>query len=221
MPIDTTERAGERREMIAALQAAATRLPSGLRAAVEYPGVLDAMATVPREAFVPEERRDLAYRPTALDIGHGQTISQPLIVAVMTGLLRPAPDHKVLEIGTGSGYQAAVLARLVAEVYSIEVVGALSGHAADALAGLGITNVHLRIGDGRAGWPEAAPFDGIIVTAAAAGDVPPPLLDQLKPGGRLVAPVGDKRQNLMLAEKDASGAVVVHSMLPVRFVPLI
>lgn len=221
MPNSMTGQADQRREMIEALHAAATGLASGLRAAVAYPGVLDAMAKVPREAFVPEERRELAYRPTALDIGHGQTISQPLIVAVMTGLLRPAPDHKVLEIGTGSGYQAAVLSRLVAEVYSIEVVAALSARAADALAGLGCSNVHLRVGDGRGGWPEAAPFDGIIVTAAAAGDVPKLLLDQLKPGGRLVAPVGDKKQNLMLAEKDATGAVVAHSMLPVRFVPLI
>ena len=154
------------------------------------PRVLDAIASVPREAFVPPEEEPYAYANMPLPIGHGQTISQPFIVAVMTDLLQPGAEHIVLEVGTGSGYQAAVLGKLVKQVYSIEVVAALAEQARARLARLGCTNVEVRHGDGYDGWPEHAPFDGIIVTAAAPF-VPPPLIQQLKNGGRMVIPVDE------------------------------
>jgi len=183
--------------------------------------VMAAMGAVPREEFVLPEYRDQAYRNTPLPIAAGQTISQPLIVALMTEMLDPQPGDVMLEVGTGSGYQAAVLARLVKHVYSVEIVPELADSASAVLKKLGYNNITVRAGDGYAGWPEHAPFDGIIVTAAA-GEIPPPLLQQLKPGGRLVIPVGEHwgAQDLLMVEVDAQGKVSKESKLPVRFVPL-
>ena len=183
--------------------------------------VITALASVPREEFVPTAYRHLAYDNTPLPIAAGQTISQPLIVALMTELLDPQPDDIVLEVGTGSGYQAAVLSSLVARVYSIEIVEELARGAEAVLHELGYSNVVVRAGDGYAGWPEHAPFDSIIVTAAAA-ELPPPLLQQLKPGGKLVIPVGERHgyQELLLIEVDNNGEINKQSVLPVRFVPL-
>lgn len=183
--------------------------------------VMDAMGRVPREAFVLDAYRHLAYQNTPLPIAAGQTISQPLIVALMTELLQPGSDDVILEVGTGSGYQAAVLSGLVKHVYSIEIVPELAEQAAATLAGQGYDNVTVRAGDGYLGWPEHAPFDGIIVTAAAE-HLPQPLLNQLKPGGRLVIPVGEEHgyQELLLVQVAADGTVERESKLPVRFVPL-
>ncbi len=184
-------------------------------------GVMDAMAKVRREEFVPAAYRHLAYDNRPLPIAAGQTISQPLIVALMTDLLEPEPEDVILEVGTGSGYQAAVLAELVKQVYSIEIIEELAESAAALLQRLGYNNVTVRAGDGYAGWPEHAPFDGVIVTAAAE-ELPPPLLKQLKPGGKLVIPVGEHNgyQELLLVEVDEQGEVSKRSVLPVRFVPL-
>jgi protein-L-isoaspartate(D-aspartate) O-methyltransferase len=181
-----------------------------------------AMAGVPRHRFVPEPWRELAYENRPLPIGHGQTISQPFIVALMTALLELAPGDRVLEIGTGCGYQAAVLARLAARVTSVEIVPELSRRAAQTLAELGIANVDLHIADGRFGWPEAAPYDAIIATAAPH-ELPPAWLAQLAPGGRLVAPVGDhdEAQWLHLVRNDATGQVSRQRTIAVRFVPLV
>jgi protein-L-isoaspartate(D-aspartate) O-methyltransferase len=183
--------------------------------------VMDAMARVPRERYVPSEAAHLAYFNTPLAIGHGQTISQPFIVALMTDLLEVAAEDKVLEIGTGSGYQAAILGELVRAVYTIEIVPALAERAARTLAEEGHDNVHVRSGDGWFGWPEQAPFDGVIVTAVA-DEVPPRLLAQLAPGGRMVLPLGDPNgaQMLVLIAKDESGSVTRQDVLPVAFVPL-
>lgn len=183
--------------------------------------VMQAMARVPREEFVPPAYRHLAYENAPLPIEAGQTISQPLIVALMTQLLEPEAGDVMLEVGTGSGYQAAVLSTLVQAVYSIEIVEELAESAAATLERLGYANVHVRAGDGYAGWPEHAPFDGIIVTAAA-GHIPQPLLQQLKPHGRLVIPVGEEHgyQELLLVQVDADGTIEQQSVLPVRFVPL-
>ena len=185
------------------------------------PRVLDAFAEVPRHAFLPDTLRAAAYINRPLPIGHGQTISQPYIVALMTDLLDPEADDIVLEIGTGSGYQAAVLAKLVKQVYSLEIVAALAEQASERLRRLGYGNVEVRQGDGHAGWPEHAPFDAIIVTAAAP-DIPPVLIEQLKPGGRFLIPVGSRYsgQDLLLIEKDRHGRVSQKSVLPVIFVPL-
>lgn len=179
-----------------------------------------AMRAVPRHEFVPEARRSEAYADTALPIGHGQTISQPYVVAFMTEKLQAKPGDRVLEIGTGSGYQAAILAKIVKEVYTIEIVEALGKQAAEDLKRLGFTNVKTRIGDGYAGWPEAAPFDAIIVTCAP-DQIPKPLVDQLKEGGRMIIPVGPERgrQNLYLMQK-TDGKVTPVAVLPVRFVPM-
>ena len=185
------------------------------------PEVMAAMAKVPRERFVPETHRYLAFANGPLPIGHGQTISQPYIVALMTDLLAPRSDSVVLEVGAGSGYQAAVLAEIVRQVYSIEIVGALAEAARERLAALGYANVAVRHADGYGGWREHAPFDGIVVTAAAPA-VPPPLLEQLKPGGRLVVPVGlaGDIQQLRLIEKRPDGGIDSRDVLPVAFVPL-
>jgi len=185
---------------------------------VSQPRVLDAMRFVPRHLFVPMEFRDRAYLDAPQPIGEGQTISQPYIVALMTSLLELRGDEKVLEIGTGSGYQAAVLARLVREVYTIEILEPLSRRAQRTFQEMGLRNVHARIGDGYQGWPEAAPFDAIVVTAAPE-KVPQPLLDQLKVGGRMVIPVGREFQDLQLLTKTAEG-VIRKTVLPVRFVPM-
>jgi len=183
--------------------------------------VMAALGRVPRHRLVPPEQVPYAYENRPLPIGHGQTISQPYIVALMTDLLDPKPTDVVLEIGTGSGYQAAVLAELVAKVYTIEIVVPVGKHAEAQLAALGYRNVAVRIGDGYNGWPEAAPFDGILVTAAAPY-VPQPLVDQLKPGGRLVIPVGAQWQvqELLVIEKRPDGSTATRRTIPVRFVPL-
>jgi len=181
--------------------------------------VLAAMRKVPRHLFVPENLIPEAYDDTPLPIGHGQTISQPYIVALMTELLQLSGDEKVLEVGTGSGYQAAILGELAKEVYTIEIVEPLAKQAAERLRELGYTNVHVRHGDGYDGWPEQAPFDGIIVTAAPER-IPKPLLDQLKPGGRLVIPVGAWSQDLLVVSKSPDGKITRRVVIPVRFVPM-
>ena len=183
--------------------------------------VLSAMRKVPRHEFVPDSERRHAYRDSPLPIGEGQTISQPYIVALMTELAQVDKSHRVLEIGTGSGYQAAVLAEVVQHVYSIEIEPDLARQAEQVLRKLGYDNVTVRTGDGYVGWPEHAPFDIIVVTAAP-DHIPQPLLDQLKPGGRMVAPVGPvfSTQELRVFEKDATGKVISKNVTPVRFVPL-
>ena len=183
--------------------------------------VMAAMAKVPRERFVGSYDRYRAFANGPLPIGYGQTISQPYIVALMTDLLKVGAGDTVLEVGTGSGYQSAVLAELVQQVYSIEIIGALASAAGERLQELGYGNVTVRHGDGYHGWPEHAPFDGIIVTAAAP-HIPPPLVEQLKPGGRLVIPVGEPGgiQQLMLVEKRSDGSVSSRNILMVAFVPL-
>jgi protein-L-isoaspartate(D-aspartate) O-methyltransferase len=189
---------------------------------VKNPAVVKAMRTVPRHLFVPKNLRSAAYADEPLPIGFGQTISQPYIVAYMTELLDLTGREKVLEIGTGSGYQAAVLAETCAEVYSIEIIPQLYAQAEKRLENLGYDRIRLKAADGYYGWPDKAPFDAIIVTCAAA-HIPPPLLKQLKPGGRMVIPVGPPLfvQNLILVEKDLEGKVKTKSMLAVRFVPLV
>lgn len=183
--------------------------------------VLAAMRKVPRHEFVPESEKRTAYHDTPLPIGEGQTISQPYIVALMTELTRPDKNHRVLEVGTGSGYQAAVLAELVEHVYSIEIEQTLARRASEVLQKLGYDNVTVRAGDGYMGWAEHAPFDSIVITAAP-DHVPEPLLEQLKPGGRMVVPVGPMgaTQQLRVLEKDAAGKVFSKAVAPVRFVPL-
>jgi protein-L-isoaspartate(D-aspartate) O-methyltransferase len=183
--------------------------------------VMGALRKVSRDRFVPPSSLASAYDNRPLSIGEGQTISQPYIVALMTDLLDPKPGDAVLEVGTGSGYQAAVLAEIVAKVYTIEIVEPLGRKAAETLNSLGYRNVTTRIGDGYNGWKEHAPFDGILVTAAPA-DVPQPLIDQLKPGGRLVIPVGGRYdvQDLLVIEKKADGSTTTRRTIPVRFVPL-
>jgi protein-L-isoaspartate(D-aspartate) O-methyltransferase len=183
--------------------------------------VLRAMRTVPRHRFVPPGLAGEAYRNHPLPIGLGQTISQPFIVALMTELLDPRPDMRVLEIGTGSGYQAAVLAECVAKVYTVEIVAPLGERARETLKELGYKNVEVRIGDGYKGWPEAAPFDAIMVTAAP-DHIPQPLIDQLAPKGRIVIPVGSRygNQELLIITKDADGRAVTRRTIAVRFVPL-
>lgn len=183
------------------------------------PLVLGAMGSVRRQCFVPEPLRGEAYADYPLPIGHGQTISQPYIVALMTQLARPTPESRALDIGTGSGYQAAVLAEICKEVYGIEIIGPLAEQAASRLADLGYKNVVVRHGDGYRGWPEKAPFD-VIIVAAAPDHVPQPLVDQLAPGGRLVLPVGDYYQELAVVEKLADGTIRHTAGIPVRFVPM-
>lgn len=185
------------------------------------PDVLDAMGRVPRHAFVPPEYSDKAYADTPLPIGYGQTISQPFIVAKMTALLNLTATSKVLEIGTGSGYQAAILSCFTPKVYTIEIIRPLAESARKRLRRLGYDTVKTRRGDGYRGWPGEAPFDAIVVTAAA-GEIPPPLIAQLSPGGRMVIPVGPVfgTQSLMLVEKNAAGKVRTKSLMAVRFVPL-
>jgi protein-L-isoaspartate(D-aspartate) O-methyltransferase len=186
---------------------------------VSDPRVLDAMESVPRHLFVPEGLRRGAYSDEPLPIGDGQTISQPYIVAYMTEALGLEGDERVLEVGTGSGYQAAVLARLAAEVFTVELIEGLAQKAQDILRSLGIGNVRFRVGDGSKGWPEEAPFDGIIVTAAAAR-VPAALEAQLGPSGTMVIPVGIDYQELLLIRKTKKG-LKRQPLLPVRFVPLV
>jgi protein-L-isoaspartate(D-aspartate) O-methyltransferase len=185
------------------------------------PEVLGALAHVPRHEFVPEAYSEYAYENRPLPIGYGQTISQPYIVAIMTDLIDPEPGDRVLEIGTGSGYQAAILAQIVETVYTIEIVPELAEEVARRLRHLGFDNVVTRLGDGYHGWAEHAPYDAIVVTAAA-GHVPPPLIEQLAPGGKMIIPVGSPFtvQRLVLVTRDGSGDVRTREVLPVSFVPL-
>jgi len=184
--------------------------------------VLEAMARVPRHEFVPPEHRALAHADRPLPIGRGQTISQPYIVALMTELMAPDPGDRILEVGTGSGYQAAVAAAVVSQVYSIELVPELARSAAERLRRLGVSNVEVRSGDGYLGWPERAPFDGILVTAGA-DHIPEPLIEQLAVGARMVIPVGEVSSNqvLQVVEKLPGGGVDVRDVALVRFVPLL
>lgn len=186
------------------------------------PRVMAALQKVPRHRFISSSLQDEAYENRPLPIGYGQTISQPYIVAIMTDLLDVQPGEKVLEVGTGSGYQAAVLAELTPKVYTIEIITELAASAKERLARLGYPTIQTKVGDGFFGWKEAAPFDGIVVTAAASY-IPPPLIQQLKSGGRMVIPVGSpfSTQQLMLVMKDATGKVTNRQILPVRFVPLV
>jgi protein-L-isoaspartate(D-aspartate) O-methyltransferase len=188
---------------------------------VSDPATLAALRAVPRHEFVPANLRRSAYTDQPLPIGEGQTISQPYIVGYMTELLELEPGTRVLEVGTGSGYQAAVLAAVSAEVHTVEIIPSLALSAERRLDRLGYDGVSVRQADGYYGWPEAAPFDAIIVTAAASS-IPPPLIEQLRPGGRMIVPVGGTpwSQNLILVTKDEDGAVRTRAMLPVRFVPL-
>ncbi len=221
MPPGSTDRGDEREALVALIESEVvdTAVYTGrseLRAAV-----LDAMRAVPREDFVPAEEAYVAYANVPLPIGHFQTISQPYIVALMTDLLDPEPDDVMLEIGTGSGYQAAVLSQLVSRVYSLEVIPELAASAAERLARLGYDNVFTREGDGNLGWPEHAPYDGIVVTAGAP-EVPGALIDQLKPGAALVIPVDNGvHQVLRRITRDPDGDVHTEDVLPVAFVPLV
>ena len=214
--------AARRERMVAEIEAmyAETATETGL--ARMSPAVRAALGKVERHRFVPAAEIPLAYGNHPLSIGAGQTISQPYIVALSTDLIEPRAGQTVLEIGTGSGYQAAILAEIVARVYSIEAVPELGRSAAARLAELGYANVEVRVGDGYGGWPEKAPFDSIVVTAAAP-EIPPALVEQLKPGGRMVIPQGERwgAQDLLLISKRADGGVERKSVLPVRFVPLV
>jgi protein-L-isoaspartate(D-aspartate) O-methyltransferase len=201
----------ERRERMVATQIRAR--------GVEDDRVLEAMRRVPRHLFVPEGVRAQAYDDFPLPIGSQQTISQPYIVALMTSLLDLSGGERVLEIGTGSGYQAAVLAEIAGEVYTVEILEPLAANAQRTLGSLGYDNIRFKVGDGYAGWSEGAPFDGIVVTAAPE-KIPQPLLDQLKVGGRLVIPVGNFFQDLLVLRKTASGSYEKKNVIPVRFVPM-
>jgi protein-L-isoaspartate(D-aspartate) O-methyltransferase len=185
---------------------------------VKDPAVLDAMMSVERHHFVPQGLETSAYNDNPLSIGEGQTISQPYIVALMTELAKVNRNSKILEVGTGSGYQAAVLSVLAKEVFTIEIIESLGNSAKQKLDSLGYTNVHVRIGDGYKGWPEEAPFDAIVVTAAP-DHIPQPLIDQLKMGGRLVIPLGDFYQDLAVITKSEKG-LIQEKIIPVRFVPM-
>lgn len=210
-----------RRELVRAIEEDVRQTRDYLGKSELDPRVIQAMATVPRHEFVPEALRRLAYANRPLPIGNDQTISQPYIVAIMTDLLDLPPDCKVLDIGTGSGYQAAVLAEICDSVYGIEIVEPLGTQAAKRLARLGYDNVSVRIGDGFFGWPEEQPFDAIVV-AAVTDELPAPLVEQLKPGGRMIIPLysGFASEQLVLVEKHADQSITTRGILPVRFVPL-
>ncbi len=212
----------ERRALVAEISALAKETQSETGQGVFSAQVMEAMGRVPRHLFVPFEVRHYAYRNRPLPIGYGQTISQPFLVAYMTELLKVNKDSKVLEIGTGSGYQAAILGELVKEVYTIEIIKPLAERATETLKSNGYTNVQVQVGDGYYGWKKYAPFDAIIVTSVAS-HVPPPLIQQLKRGGRMLIPLGSSfmPQHLVLVEKDMQDRVRTRELLPVRFVPLI
>jgi protein-L-isoaspartate(D-aspartate) O-methyltransferase len=222
IPVAATANYAElRQQMIKVIEADVRATSLELNKKALDPRVIRAMQQVPRHEFVPEQERRFAYNNRPLPIGYGQTISQPYIVAIMADLLQTDMQSKVLEVGTGSGYQAAVLAGMVKQVYSIEIIQPLGEQARDRLGRLGYHNVQVRIGDGYYGWEEHAPYDGIVVTAAAS-HVPPPLIRQLKPGGRMVIPVGSRfmTQELLLIEKTADNQIITRQILPVMFVPL-
>ena len=210
-----------RRKMVKAIEADVYKTSLHINKKRLDTRVMSAMGRVERHKFVPRSHQSRAYANQPLPIGHGQTISQPYIVALMTDLIGIEPGEKVLEIGTGSGYQAAVLAEMGAEVFTIEIVEPLAKQASKRLASLGYDNVKTRLGDGYYGWQEEAPFDAIVVTAAAS-HIPPPLIRQLKPGGVMVIPVGSRFlvQQLVLVAKNTAGDITTRQMLPVRFVPL-
>ncbi len=218
---DSDAYAHARRGMIEAIRHDTAKLRRELSVDELNADVLTVLGTLARHEFVPEKARAAAYENRPLPIGYGQTISQPFIVALMTDLLKLKPGDRVLEVGTGSGYQAAVLARLGVQVHSIEIIAPLGEVARERLQRLGYDTVAVRIGDGYYGWEETAPFDGIIVTAAT-NHIPPPLIAQLKPGGRMVVPVGNPfgAQHLVIVRKDTSDRVTTQKILPVRFVPL-
>jgi protein-L-isoaspartate(D-aspartate) O-methyltransferase len=218
----TEDYAGARERLLAEIDQEVRHTARWLGVKQLDPAVREAMARAPRHEFVSRWERDLAYENRPLSIGHGQTISQPYIVAAMTQMLHLAPQSRVLEIGTGCGYQTAVLAEIAAGVWSVERIGQLAEAAARLLARLGYRNIQVRAGDGYGGWPEEAPFDAIIVTAAADA-IPQALLDQLAPGGRMVIPVGGPRseQVLTLVTKAGDGGIEKHPGLPVAFVPLV
>jgi len=215
------EFAAQRRALVAEIVANVRDDAAETGRATLAPRVIDVLGRVPRHRFVPAAQVRNAYENRPLPIGHGQTISQPYIVALMTELANPKPDHVVLEIGTGSGYQAAILAELVATVCTIEIIEPLAREAAARLSALGYARVRTKVGDGYYGWEECGPFDAILVTAAA-NHVPAPLVRQLKPGGRMIVPVGAPfmTQHLLLVEKRADGIVATRQVLPVAFVPL-
>jgi len=210
-----------REDMVAEIRADVIATRSYIGKGSLQPQVFTVLGRVPRHEFVPAEVRPAAYENRPLPIGFGQTISQPYIVALMTDLLAPGPEDMILEVGTGSGYQAAVLAEIVGQVHTMEIIPELARQAEKRFARLGVDNIQVRQGDGYFGWPDAGPFDGIIVTAAA-DHVPPPLVRQLKNGGRMVIPVGHRFsvQQLLLITKDNDGNLKTRQILPVRFVPL-
>jgi protein-L-isoaspartate(D-aspartate) O-methyltransferase len=220
LPADEGEFAAQRASMVAEVRQYATLDPPHGKVNLNE-DVLRVMGEIERHRFVPEDAVPYAYENRPLPIGHGQTISQPYIVALMTDLAEPEPGDVVLEVGTGSGYQAAVLASLVRQVFSIEIIEPLAAESAARLHALGYANVTTRLGDGYYGWEEHAPFDAILVTAAAS-HVPPPLIDQLKPGGRMVIPVGSSflTQYLLLVEKNTDGDILTRQITAVSFVPL-
>jgi protein-L-isoaspartate(D-aspartate) O-methyltransferase len=213
---------------VAARQALLAEIEEDVRDTAQYLNkralderVISAMAKVPRHEFVPSDLRDAAYENRPLPIGYGQTISQPYIVAIMSDLVEPTRGCRALEVGTGSGYQAAILGELCEKTYTIEIIEALGTSARKRLARLGYNQVALRVADGYHGWPEHAPFDVIVVTAVAS-HIPPPLIAQLKPGGRMILPVGTRftAQHLVLVRKSADGQITTRQILPVAFVPL-
>ena len=210
-----------RQEMVTAIADMARETSIYIDNVALDPQVMAAMGKVPRHAFVPFDERALAYKNRPLPIGYGQTISQPYIVALMTDLLKLKPGDRVFELGTGSGYQAAILAQMAKEVYTMEIIAPLAEKAQATLRSLHYDNVQVRSGDGYYGWAAHAPFDAIVVTAAAS-HIPPPLIQQLKPGGRMVIPVGSRFlvQQLVLVEKQMDGSLTTRQILPVMFVPL-
>ncbi len=215
-PMNEEHLAVLRRHMVEVIAIYADLESEQLGKAVLNERVMAAMLRVPRHLFVPAPAAPFAYQDMPLPIGFDKTVSQPFMVALMTDLLDPQPHEKVLEIGTGLGYQTAILAELAGQVWSVEIIEEFASHAAALLPALGMANVGIRIGDGSRGWPEHAPFDKILVTAAAE-EAPPALLEQIKPGGRLVMPVGSEVQLLTVIDKDAAGQLEARQLIPVRF----
>jgi protein-L-isoaspartate(D-aspartate) O-methyltransferase len=215
-PMNEEHLAVLRRHMVEVIAIYADLESEQLGKAVLNERVMAAMLRVPRHLFVPAPAAPFAYQDMPLPIGFDKTVSQPFMVALMTDLLDPQPHEKVLEIGTGLGYQTAILAELAGQVWSVEIIEEFASHAAALLPALGMANVGIRIGDGSRGWPEHAPFDKILVTAAAE-EAPPALLEQLKPGGRLVMPVGSEVQLLTVIDKDAAGQLDARQLISVRF----